>query len=780
MPEKLIDLKYMEKKGVLGAKTGDIIQDGAGVVQYCKNGIVTCLNKSKEAVAVYGKFYEKYFSIGGHKSLLGLPTADEKKVGEVSGITFQRGSILQKKNEKECSVIYPFKIRLDVVESTKNSIYFDVVSIQQIEPDLLGYYQERMPKKSPFTVYSNYQAYKSNSVGIYEQIDYEIIPNKLDLKIMFLCKIREEKDKLLGQYVKILDISNSWGFDDKRDDPDKIGTFVITKENVKKYKMKNCDFKKLERFTWSILPESVFMSQETLYSTVYKIQGLEKKLYDLKPKRNKSEQFQIKAQGARMLYDWLEYVSTTGGKTWLDYHHQGIWKVNGSRNSKEHFLISGNPLNNLGYLINSKERNASVWDLRSNAIFQYTLNHPGGIQIARNLLPVAYEKKKSDKAGVAFFDVGDARKLRSIDNLFMANKVCYDGQTPDAFYEKHLNTRVSACGITCIRENWLLAVVINERVAFYTKALDESLYIGRFKFIGFGDIFDSYNQVSLHLDENENVYLLGTSDNDGTATDDKVFVWKITFDDAVRHIKTTEQLETIHFTRGGNDGPRFCYAACVSFEPDNDNKEQITNPSEAIKNGEFTVYYTSGRADGGGQHVGYIRVNRSNKSGGAEKDISYLKYPVVATFVYMGGCFNGRVNQCMVPSDGKVKPPEDYLEAMKDKDYTVDWYYRDYKTDSTGRYRKFDFDNDRIFYNINLFAELPKKVYWVSKKAQKDGEHEVHVDSCKRKPYLENRHLLGSCVDEYAAMDEAKKIYKKVDGCYYCCKRVDSDHKIKI
>jgi hypothetical protein len=68
--------------------------------------------------------------------------------------------------------------------------------------------------------------------------------------------------------------------------------------------------------------------------------------------------------------------------------------------------------------------------------------------------------------------------------------------------------------------------------------------------------------------------------------------------------------------------------------------------------------------------------------------------------------------------------------------------------------------------------------YYVNDRAQsypEDGEHEVHTGNCSFLPKTENRTYLGIFTDCKEAIVEAKKIYKKVDGCYYCCEKC---HKI--
>jgi hypothetical protein len=59
--------------------------------------------------------------------------------------------------------------------------------------------------------------------------------------------------------------------------------------------------------------------------------------------------------------------------------------------------------------------------------------------------------------------------------------------------------------------------------------------------------------------------------------------------------------------------------------------------------------------------------------------------------------------------------------------------------------------------------------YYVNKNAQNGGEHEVHTSTCAHKPLSENSVYLGEHVTCRGALQEARKRYDNVDGCYYCC-----------
>lgn len=57
--------------------------------------------------------------------------------------------------------------------------------------------------------------------------------------------------------------------------------------------------------------------------------------------------------------------------------------------------------------------------------------------------------------------------------------------------------------------------------------------------------------------------------------------------------------------------------------------------------------------------------------------------------------------------------------------------------------------------------------YYVNKIAQSTGEHEVHAENCIYLPQYPNRLYLGTFTSPREAVEEAKKYYAEVDGCYF-------------
>lgn len=61
--------------------------------------------------------------------------------------------------------------------------------------------------------------------------------------------------------------------------------------------------------------------------------------------------------------------------------------------------------------------------------------------------------------------------------------------------------------------------------------------------------------------------------------------------------------------------------------------------------------------------------------------------------------------------------------------------------------------------------------YYINKRAQASGDHEVHTETCSFLPSAENRAYVGTHSGCASALAEAKRMgYTHVDGCYFCCR----------
>lgn len=61
--------------------------------------------------------------------------------------------------------------------------------------------------------------------------------------------------------------------------------------------------------------------------------------------------------------------------------------------------------------------------------------------------------------------------------------------------------------------------------------------------------------------------------------------------------------------------------------------------------------------------------------------------------------------------------------------------------------------------------------YYVNRKAQSNGGHEVHKLGCNYMPKEENRLYLGEFSNCHQAVAEARKYYAQSNGCYYCSRK---------
>lgn len=65
---------------------------------------------------------------------------------------------------------------------------------------------------------------------------------------------------------------------------------------------------------------------------------------------------------------------------------------------------------------------------------------------------------------------------------------------------------------------------------------------------------------------------------------------------------------------------------------------------------------------------------------------------------------------------------------------------------------------------------MPYNLYYINKKAQSTGEHEIHKYDCNYLPVEENRVFLGAFENFETAKKEAiKSGFNNVDGCAFCC-----------
>lgn len=59
--------------------------------------------------------------------------------------------------------------------------------------------------------------------------------------------------------------------------------------------------------------------------------------------------------------------------------------------------------------------------------------------------------------------------------------------------------------------------------------------------------------------------------------------------------------------------------------------------------------------------------------------------------------------------------------------------------------------------------------YYVNDSPQEDEDHEVHKEGCRRLELVVSKTNLGFHLNCVGAVEVAKIIYSKADGCKHCC-----------
>lgn len=82
-------------------------------------------------------------------------------------------------------------------------------------------------------------------------------------------------------------------------------------------------------------------------------------------------------------------------------------------------------------------------------------------------------------------------------------------------------------------------------------------------------------------------------------------------------------------------------------------------------------------------------------------------------------------------------------------------------------------DEDKEFQKAQL--NPPGKIYYVNTNEQRNGDHEIHVESCKYLPKFPHRCYLGRFMRAEHALLAAKSIFPQTNGCSYCCIEINTD-----
>jgi hypothetical protein len=62
--------------------------------------------------------------------------------------------------------------------------------------------------------------------------------------------------------------------------------------------------------------------------------------------------------------------------------------------------------------------------------------------------------------------------------------------------------------------------------------------------------------------------------------------------------------------------------------------------------------------------------------------------------------------------------------------------------------------------------------YYLENDENTNGEHEIHMISCNYKSKIDNLIFIGLFTECKYALLEAQEIFKRVNGCSFCCNSI--------
>ncbi len=262
----------------------------------------------------------------------------------------------------------------------------------------------------------------------------------------------------------------------------------------------------------------------------------------------------------------------------LVVHHQGVESLDG----KSNFLIAGSTIGSPSYCLVVK--NGKGYSLPSKLKHFYidaAYTHPGGIQAAEHILAVGNEQYNvattyPDRSTVKFYDISDDDNIIELKHLeIVRDQTTGYNNEPIA----------SAVAITKNKNQWILAVRAKKSVDFYSLEGDPNDVSNKFKLIAQLDKEDNclydYQSIYLYFNDANKLYLFGMPKK--TEKHDKCFLHTLKTtvkNDIIKSVDGARTIRVRHFKRNGR-GPRFMYASCIEYIPDNPSSPTI---------GKFKIY----------------------------------------------------------------------------------------------------------------------------------------------------------------------------------------------
>lgn len=306
-------------------------------------------------------------------------------------------------------------------------------------------------------------------------------------------------------------------------------------------------------------------------SEVIVINGIESAIDDLKRIFDDGHQ-----KGTKFEITNIDRAPGSGTSVDLIAHHQGVYQCDGDGN----YIITGSTKENPGYFYMIKNSTGSKSIVGKDYYsIETVMTHPGGIQVAENILAIGNEQysgatTRDDRSNVRFFDIGADGSIIEMNHLLIQR----EGKGKIA----------SAVAFTKNGNQWVLAIRANDSIDFYTLGGDISSKESKFNYLGDLDKksngFKDFQAIQIFpgKDKEGNIvfYLFGMPD--GSKEEDKMWIYKINFtfeNNVIKKVNHVSFYTTIHFHRDG-DGPRFKYGAGISYV---NNKFEVTSISGHVE-----------------------------------------------------------------------------------------------------------------------------------------------------------------------------------------------------
>ena len=315
-------------------------------------------------------------------------------------------------------------------------------------------------------------------------------------------------------------------------------------------------------------------------STIYKIKDIVSCFNNISDGKSPEKARKFKLEG-------IQKAAKSGKAASKIAHHQGIFKLDGNDN----YIITGSrkSLPSYFYCIKGGQGTQAIGG-KDYFETHKEFTHPGGIQVAEQILVVGHEKynnlklfTRKDCSRIRFYDISNPNNIKELRHLRIKDRNSH-GEI------------ASAIGLTKLNDQWIMAVRALKTIDFYILDGDINAVNNRFKAISRLDIagfsFEEFQGLNLFVDEHDDLFSFGMPKK--SKKQDKCWMHQIQLIKSrgkIVDVRGADLIAVKHFKRNGN-GPRFKYASCINFIP----YDHTIIAGEAVQ-GYFEVISASAHVD---------------------------------------------------------------------------------------------------------------------------------------------------------------------------------------